>query len=447
MRTWCFALISILGAAVSIITFAPGVVTPDSIDVMNQIATGQWTDWHSPFFTAIFGLTMPNIYGPYGILMLNCTLLWAACGVLAYSSAKRYGWRSLSFFLVPIIPATLFAPAFAWDISLHSMTWLFALSLAFPGAQNSGTKRKAIRGGGIIILIFLGVLLRKNGWFAAVPLFWCALLPLANAKVRMALVALFFLLVPVTWSVVTILSNPIPLHAENSIKTYDIGAISARTGKNLFPGVWTEKQDKDIVENCHASDIKQRIIDNGWDLYAWGRCSFVLQGLSKQNLFRSNALTAAWLSSILNNPLAYLEARLNFFGTFMIARRSIPVLTHSDSNTASGWDFRNTHAIKAAYDFADPFTNGALFMPLTWLVLASLVFFVAVFSKRLNTGLRRYICCISASGVVWLLTYLNFGVAYDFRYAFWTVYVAFLSVIIIFNELLEKKDGACLDAG
>ncbi|WP_143322701.1 hypothetical protein [Candidimonas nitroreducens] len=352
---------------------------------------------------------------------------------------KRYGWRALLFFLIPIVPSALFIPAFAWDVTFHSMTWFLALSLGFIYVKRVSFKPNTIQ---ILMLalIFIGTMVRKNGWFAALPLFFLALSPMGGGKGRMGLAAFFFILVPIMWGVAALLFKATPSHPENSIKTYDIGSISAFTDQNLFPGVWTKSQSRDIVENCYENDVKKRILDNGWDVYAWGRCGFVLRNLSEQKLFKSNVLTAAWLSAVFGHPVAYLRARLEFFGTFMVAHKSIPVLMYSESNAKFGWDFRNKKMIKAAYDFASLFVGGALFRPITWLIL-NFVAFVLAFKVR-DSMARCFVCCVSLSGVVWLLTYFNFGVAYDFRYAFWAIYAALLSIVVVANELAAQLRAA-----
>lgn len=431
---WLLVAIAMLGFASSVAIFAPGILTPDSADVMSQISAGKWNDWHSPLYTLIFQLTGPASRGPLGMLILNFGLLWGACMIFACASARRYGWRACWFFIIPIFPSTLFAPAFAWDISLHALVWLMVAALVFDRVFRDKDISPVVS---ILLIaaILIGVLLRKNGWFASIPLLLCALPCSMGIKRRLVVVALIFMVTPLVWSGAARILNVTASHPVDSIKILDLGAMSAITGVNLFPGVWTVDEDKRIIEECYSPTYRKRAQGNGWDIYAWGKCDFVLKSLAKQHFFGSSQLTITWVSAIARHPIAYLQARGGFFMSFIMSAKNLPMVSHSEVNQTLGWNFKNEAVIKRINDSLSRVAGSVIFKPVTWLVLM-----ISLAIAGVSLGWRNRIIgnsiLLLMSGAIWLLTYFNFGVAYDFRYAFWSVYVALIAVIIMLIEFM-----------
>lgn len=431
-----YGVLSLCGCLFSVLLFFPGIMSSDTSDVMQQAISGAWSDWHSPFYTFIFSQLWPAKFGPKAMLLLNCTLLWLAIYFLADSSRRQFGWISLVFFGVPFFPALVYMPGFIWDISLHSVIWLLAFAVIYRSVQIRGeisTTASVVS----IMLVVAGVLVRQNGWFASLPLIFVALPSTLSLKKRGVLVCLMFIALPLMWSVVARVAHATQTHAAHSIITYDLGAMSAIEGRNLYPGVWSPAQNESIKGDCFASDAKARAPDNGWDTYSWGRCSFVKKALNDQQIFGTPTLVRAWLHAIASDPVAYFVARADFFGTFMRARNSLPIVSSSLSNDQAGYPMLFPGRLASLATRIGKFASGPIFRPLTWCCVAVVLAGLAPFQARRSGSVRRLGVPLASSSLIWMLTYAPFGVAYDFRYVFWTVLASLVCAIVMIGELIR----------
>ncbi|WP_322063038.1 hypothetical protein [Paraburkholderia sp. J63] len=433
-----YGVLSLCGCLLSVLLFFPGIMSSDTSDVLHQAISGVWSDWHSPFYTFVFSLLWPAKFGPAAMLLLNCTLLWLAIYFLADSSRRRFGWISLVFFAVPFFPALVYMPGFIWDISLHSVVWLLAFAVIYRSVQVRGeisTAASVVA----IALVVAGVLVRQNGWFASLPLVFMALPSTLNPKKRGALVCLVFLTLPLIWSAFGRIAHATQSHAAHSIITYDLGAMSAIEGRNLYPGVWSPPQSQSITGECFERDAKARANDNGWDIYSWGRCAFVTEALNGQHIFGTATLVRAWVHAILSNPAAYLGARANFFETFMLSRNSLPIVSSGLSNDQAGYPMLHPDRLAGLATAIGKFRNSPIFSPLTWFCVAMILAGLTLFLARMSSGVRRLGLPLAFSSLIWMLTYVPFGVAYDFRYVFWAVLASLVCAIVMICELIRSR--------
>jgi hypothetical protein len=143
--------------------------------------------------------------------------------------------------------------------------------------------------------------------------------------------------------------------------------------------------------------------------------------LDDQHLLGSPVLSRAWLSAILAHPGDYLAHRLAFTNSILRWLGPVPVRdTFMESEITDPRYENHPGAIFHAYENAcEELTNTPLFRPYFWLVLgfaALALSFIAQPSPQ-----RAFAGALSASGIVYLLTYTVFGVASDFRYAYWSI--------------------------
>ncbi len=432
------------GFALTLASGYPGIMTPDSTDVMNQAVTGSWSDWHAPFYTFIFSLMSPSRLGPVGMLLVNNVVLWAATFLLADAARKRYGWFSTFFCVIPLCPAIIYMPSFIWDVSLHVALWALAAALVF---RDVAADRTIATGTCVaaILLIIAGVLVRQNGWFAAALLVLTALPATLRLPMRLFIAAAAFVAMPLIWTGFAKVTQTVSSHAVNSILILDLGAMSAELRSNQYPGDWTPAQTDKVEHDCVPDSLDTRAPDNGWDVFAWGRCGFVAKTLDEQHLLSTPVLGKAWLSTIVHHPAAYARSRIKFFATFLHSQNSTPVLTNSPSNEATGWPIENHALIGGLYAYASSFLNLWVFRPGPWLACNLLGFCALGWLLRRSAGSpeRRQVAVfgtlLAGCSIVWVFTYAIFGVAFDFRYVFWTVYISLVCLLIAIGEIAVDR--------
>jgi hypothetical protein len=201
-------------------------------------------------------------------------------------------------------------------------------------------------------------------------------------------------------------------YATSSLFLFDLAAISHREHANVLPGRWTPAQAARIPD-CFGQDR--------WDHTSMGDCQFITETLDDQNLLGSPALSHAWLSAILAHPGDYIAHRLAF--TNSILRWLGPVPVQDSFMESEITDQRYAHHPGPIFRWyegvCETLSSTPLFRPYFWLLLSFAA--LALSFPAQPSPQRAFAGALSASGILYLLTYIVFGVASDFRYAYWSI--------------------------
>ncbi|MBS0386241.1 MAG: hypothetical protein JSS00_12935 [Proteobacteria bacterium] len=412
---WADAVVPALGFLLSAIAFYPGIFTPDSLDQFAQAQSGAFTDWHPPIMAALWFVLNRLHEGPELIFFAHLALfwvgLWAAGDALTLAGAR---WGAL-------LPLVGFAPfvfnylGLLWkDVALAS-AWLFAAGIAFRGFARRG-KLRALEQVAMWTAFLYGALVRGNSIFAAAPLALYLLdTDIFSRRIWPQIAAL--VLAPALLLTGSSMLNRQVLQAEaqnpeDSLFLFDLAGISHQTRTNLVPGPWTAEQARRIP-NCYGADK--------WDHVGMGGCRFVTQTLDDRDLWGGPAITHAWIGAIERYPLQYAAHRLAFSNQMMRWLGPIPV--HDSFMESEITDPRYEHhpgPIFRAYEAAsEALDQTPLFRPYFWLLLSAASVALSWFAT--DSPQRRFASAIGASAFIYLATYVVFGVASDFRYAYWSV--------------------------
>jgi hypothetical protein len=193
---------------------------------------------------------------------------------------------------------------------------------------------------------------------------------------------------------------------------FDLGGITHFTGENQFPVAWTAMQTALLTTRCYNPDR--------WDSY-WTiePCSFVMQRLGDTSdpIFGTPRLRAAWVRAIAAHPLAYLAHRASYVKNLLAGSTLTLELYHLDqpgfTPLAENPRFR---AALALHDWLKP---TVLFRLGAWFSFAAIVCAIASRSRRTPSG--AFAVGVTASAVVYVLTFVPVGIAGDFRYGYWCV--------------------------
>jgi len=415
--------LTLVGFALTLRVFWPGVMTYDSTYIYSYIAAGRAGDWQSPLMTALWAVIDPIAPGSGSMFLLIATVYWLGFAVLGLALARRSAWLGPATILLALAPPAFVFVGVIWRDILLAGAWLLAAALAYAVAGRPARCgwRLAAQALALVLIVF-GFLLRPNGLFAAPILAAYVIWPQRFDLKRAALLyvpaaAALALLVPLVYYVLLDAKHEHVLHA---VFVFDLGGISHFTGTNQFPVTFTPEQNAMVTGSCYHP--------TNWDIY-WTdpRCGFVMAAIDDEQLFGSPELTQAWLHAVLSHPLAYLEHRADVMANFLFAQNltmwtidvSHPDRTVFPDNT---W----FQALKAIDDRLAP---TPLFRAGTWLALC-ILWCVAGWRRR-TTPSGAFLIGTSGSAVIYMATFLPVGVAGDFRYALWAVLAALTGAVVI----------------
>src|SRR5262249_34986321 len=133
-------------------------------------------------------------------------------------------------------------------------------------------------------------------------------------------------------------------------------------------------------------------------------------------IFGTPRLSEAWRRALLAHPLAYLAHRATFMWQFLARPNLVLPVWDWQKPGASYGQSPLFRAVVALHDALQP---TLLFRPGLWLLLAVAVFALAGQARAPPAG--AFAIGVTASAVVYVMSFFPLGVAADFRYAYWCV--------------------------
>jgi hypothetical protein len=400
------------GYALTLLVFYPGYSTADARYVYADAMAWRFGDWQSPAMAVLWRLIDPVAPGPASMFLLTATLYWFAFGTLALIAVRRSVWLGLATPLVAFMPPAFFFVGMVWRDVLLGVIWLAAAVLAFAAADHTTRLRVPIQAFALLLIAF-GVLLRPNAVVAAPFLAAYVAWPTRFDLKRMAIVflpalVLFYALVPLVYYGILDAERQNPQH---SIVVFDLGGITHFTGENQFPVSWSADQTALLTSKCY-DPVR-------WDSY-WHvePCPFVMRRLERPDdtIFGTSRLTEAWWQAVSAHPIAYFSHRATFVWQFLARSNLVlPVWDWLEPASAYGRSPYFTPLV-ALHDALQP---TLLFRPGLWLILA-VAAGVSAWPAR-STPAGAFAIGVTASAVVYVMTFFVLGVAADFRYAYWCV--------------------------
>jgi hypothetical protein len=399
--------------SVTILVFFPGYLTDDTASVYGDIQKHYLGDWQSPVMTIVWSLIDPISPGSGSMFLLNAALYWSAFGIIALVAARVSAPLAIAVLLLAFVPPAFMLLAMIWRDILFAVVWLFAAAITYLVADRMAPWRLPVQGLALVLIV-LGVLVRPNAIIAAPLLVAYVLWPAHFAWKRTALLFIpaaiaGYVLIQIVYYGVLGVHRQNPLH---SLLVFDLGGITYFTQQNQFPVSWTADEAALLVTQCYDPAR--------WDSY-WtlDPCKFVMERLERKNdvIFGTPRLTQSWLRAIAAHPLAYFSHRLTVLWTFLAG--SNPTLELEKIEFPEQVPLARNPYFMRIVALHDALKSTILFRAGAWLVFAAAVGGLAWRGRRTSSG--AFAVGITSSGIVYLLSFGIFGVAADFRYAYWCV--------------------------
>ena len=422
------ALIAV-GFGLTCFVFYPGVETFDARYVYLAIK-GRAGDWQSPVMTALWAAIDPVAPGPASMFLVIAAAYWGGFGILALAIARRSFWPAVVLLLLALSPPAFVFSGIIWRDVLLAVSWLLAAALAFSVAHLPPRLRWPALVPAFGLVCF-GVLLRPNALVAAPLLLFYALCPAHFRFKRTALLYVpamigFYVLIQVVYYGILDAKRENPLH---SLLVYDLGGITHFTKENKFPVEWTPEQTALLTERCYKPTY--------WDIY-WIHepCKFVMARLEGQEkIFGTRRLVDAWVSAVLHHPLAYLSHRASFMWQ-LLARQNLTMWV-VDVDNPSQFIHRDKPAFMALKGLHDWLAPTFLFRAGVWFSLCVAV--GALGWPRRETPEGAFALYVCGSAVAYVASFFVFGVASDFRYAYWAVLAAMAGGVVLAARSRDTK--------
>jgi hypothetical protein len=405
---------ALAGFAFTAFVFFPGVMTWDARFVYDMIPSWNYGDWQSPVMTVLWTPIAKVMPGPGGMFLLITGLFWGAVGLLAHRLWQQSRVAALLLVALALSPPVFLLLGIVWRDVLLAALWLLAAALAYRVAARPADGWRLAAQAFAVVLVLLGLLIRTNALFATPVMLAYVLAPQAFAWKRLLIayvpaVALLFGLMQVTFYTVLDAKRQNPTH---SIFVFDLGGMSHFAGQNLFPAAYTPEESRQIVEECYEPAY--------WDAYwTWPKCRFVMARLDggPEAVFGTPALSRAWREALLAHPVAYLQHRLSHFRALML--RENLVMFAIDTARGSGEVFTDRRAFQAARAVERALLPTPVLRGWPYVLAAMVIVVLAL--RRMTKPEGAFALALAGSAVIYVLTYLPFGVAAEFRYTYWSV--------------------------
>lgn len=368
---------------------------------------------------------------PKVLLIFNLACFCIAVYLISFAQKSKFGgyknvyWCGL--FFTPFI--FNYSGALIKDTSSAALV-VIAISLYYIEVLKSDTlmpNRRATLHVLASTLVFIAILIKPAALFMAIPLFLFSLLRLKNNPtigfaVKMAVIAIVLtpLLFSVSYGALKSAVDAKVSNIKNAIFIYDLSGMSNLDEKNYLDGFIAQKNAKKLPA-CYDH--------LAWDNLAWGNCSFVVKDIANHKLWKNDELLNRWLYTVLNNPWTYVKHRTTHLTAVLKTKgKDLFYLDRKDSRLPWATDKNDVMRSVANYYSSNSVTH-LFFKPITWLLISTFLLAISIYRLWKNPAnqISTLTACLMSSNVVFFLTLLFFGVAYDFRYFYtviWQVMIA-----------------------
>jgi hypothetical protein len=272
-----------------------------------------------------------------------------------------------------------------------------------------------------LALVVFGVLLRPNALLAAPILAAYTIWPSRMSFRRTAI--LYFPAVLVLFGAVQLVYyGMLGAKREQPLQTvmiFDLGGISHFAKSNQFPVEWSDTEKTMLLDKCYQPTM--------WDIY-WRLepCDFVMRKVEREKgLFGTSAVSRAWLTAILQHPIAYLQHRSAFMWNFL-GGDNLALWTADIENLGKDVfaDRAAFGAFRAAHDALKP----TPFLRAGFWLLVCIALCGIGWSRTPREA--AFVSAVCGSAAIYVLTFFGVGVASDFRYGYWAVLAAMAGGVV-----------------
>jgi hypothetical protein len=408
-------------------------MSPDSVDQFNQGRAWVFWDYHPPLMSAVWGLLDKVIPGPFGMLLLHNVIFWTAAAVYWRATWRKSVLLGLGLIAFPFIPPVLSLLSTIWkDVGLGASFFLASALLYTANKKYSKTALAAS-----CIFLFYGYAARLNAFPAVIPLaLWsgfiaCRIVPsLKRTTARLRLLPIlcglgYFLLLALAVNLTTavLLRDQGTSYPYQQILLLDLAAISKTTDEPVFPGYIVSN------ENFSAQRVKELYTAFSVNPLIYGQKPPLKLTLKADEV---SELKAAWLHAVWSHKEAYLKSRLELFmylTSFNQYYVATPYLLEADFHNPPAFKSKHGPPTRFLIAYFSYFSRSLSFRGFFWILLSLGLVYLSARGK-LHEDLET-VFILSSSGLLYALAYFFWSPSTEFRYLWWTVIAANVSLLFL----------------
>lgn len=443
-------LIVLVGTAFSLFTmraYAPGGYHSDGLFQLAQaLGDEPWNDWH-PVVMSVLWKFLIDLTGSIASLMyLQVALTWLATSALALILYDITRNQALSVFalVIPMLPWVANVIGMLWK-DVHLMTALLVCVVSLFAAARYRRIRWLLIVFAVVFLLY-AVLVRKNAFFAAVPLLWMVVSVAgqgnrlgdfiahgwkhAVAIVLAALIALGGLSLISGKLVETSVGGVISTNQLTQVMLDDL----------LFTMTGDEIRAADIPDGLKEGFLasqevcppggSEHITDAYWRCYGMGEHG----GYTK--VAYDDEIRELWFSWVPAHPTRYLEYRTSAFVRFLFATDYKIQVDNAENDYGLDRDHPQSH--NAMTDYTKRFVDelGWTFDAWFWVIVLTVLLVAGTRQERF----RREIVCLTASGLCYIVGYFPIVPANNYRYIYWPVVAGLVAMSLLWaGRALQRR--------
>lgn len=430
-RDWPLAGAGLLFAA-SLLLFWPGIADYDSVFQFEQLASGEFTDWHPPIMARWWGV-LHTLFGGSGqpLLVFDMALYWLGLGLLGAALA-RSGRRAAAAAMLAI---GCWPPFLGWQAHLlkdAGMAGSAVAAVGIIGWHRLQRRRPPVWAWSVAgVLLLYAVLVRANAAFALMPM--AAMLvpwrwPARAVTAGVGVLAAIALSGPINHR----LLGAEPSGVEATQAMYDLAGIAVRSG-----GVDTPFTP-DAVATMRARRCVKPFF---WDPLG-EQCDALMAPLRAQSAGR---LYAALAVAALRHPLAYAGHRLAHWNS--TERWLVPARWPSAAPPAGSEP--NDDGLASPGHWAERFERFAgwcLETPLGWPVVGAAAALAAALTARRRPAdpARDLALALLVSALALEASFLFLSIASDWRYHLWPMLAEAVGLVLLGRPRRAERRAATI---
>ena len=428
----------LIGIVFTLYVFYPGYMSHDSVDQLTQGRENLYNAWHPPIMSWLWGRVDQVIPGPFGMLIFHNLLFWVGLGLFIHCIAPKWpGYlKSILILLIGFFPPVLMLLSTIWKDVGMAAAFLFGIALMVHAQEH----KSAFSLSAGLISIWYGLSIRINGIIAALPLiFFAATIfydlgfsikwkrPNKTLEILLSGIALTGVMFFATKVVEKVLVKGPPTYPIQQVLVHDLVGISLQVREVLLPEYL-------LLPLPPTQRELRRIYTPGTITHLFfgddGRIR--LKVTNDPSLILN--LLSTWEKVVLDHPKAYWfhRSRIFYRQYWIVGKRVCHPYQAGTTPNALGIQSSQTTLTKNLFAWAEPITTtflyrGWIYLLITFL-LALYAYGYALF-HRMKFPLPAVILALCTSGLLFGLAYFFISPACDFRFHYWVVISAILSLI------------------
>lgn len=442
-RVWIGYAVCVSGLALTLWSFFPGAMSPDSAASLSSGRTGVYYDVNSPIFSYIWGRLDEIVPGPALMFVLQNTVFWIAAAVFWQLSYRRSIWLGMALAGFGFAPHILSTLTFVWkDVGMGAALFLAVALIYFARSKKS---RLALFLS--VPFLFFGGASRLNAVGAVLPIaIWSGFVAadifrIGPGKTRPLFfgACYFVVLAAGAYWVTYSLTRGRTTYPFQQNYLYDLAAVSTAKGEMNFPEyivtdpMFRPELVRERFNQRSISDLIYKDIPQPGDRP-------ILRLTEDPTEIES--LRSKWFETVRANPIVYLKHRAAIFAGLVGLDRSVGASQLDRGFADNPPEFKGV--VNAGYRmlmtyfgaFRRPVAQTLFFRAFVW--LAACCYFLYRSTRGGMQGDRGLIAALASSGLIYTAAYFPTAPSTEFRYLFWP---AIASMVVIIFGIFHLSAG------